>query len=58
MRKMLLLLALVALKANAQDILTFKNGDVQLVKVLEISPTEVRYKKIDNLDGPVFIERR
>lgn len=58
MRRILLLFALIAVKVNAQDILTFKNGDVQQVKVIEVSPTEVKYKKYDNLDGPVFIEKR
>lgn len=35
-----------------------KGGEVENVKVLEVSPTEVKYKKSDNEDGPVFIEKR
>jgi hypothetical protein len=58
MKKLLFLLAFVALKVSAQDILTFKNGDVQYVKIIEVSPTEVRYKMFNNLEGPFFIERR
>ena len=43
---------------NAQDILVRKSGEVENVKVLEVSPTEVKYKKSNNEDSPVFIEKR
>ena len=46
------------LSLHAQDILVRKGGEVENVKVLEVSPTEVRYKKSDNPDGPVFVEKR
>jgi hypothetical protein len=39
----------------AQDIITNKlNEDIQS-KILEISSNEIKYKKIDNLNGPTFI---
>ncbi|MES2591363.1 MAG: DUF4190 domain-containing protein [Bacteroidota bacterium] len=34
------------------DILVLKNGEEIKVKVLEILPTEIKYKKCDNLTGP------
>lgn len=46
------------LSLNAQDILVRKGGEVENVKVLEVSPTEVKYKKSNNEDGPVFVEKR
>ena len=46
------------LSLNAQDVLVRKGGEVENVKVLEVSPTEVKYKKSNNEDGPVFIEKR
>ena len=46
------------LSMNAQDILVRKGGEVENVKVLEVSPTEVKYRKSNNEDGPVFIEKR
>lgn len=60
MKKTLFLMALVAssLSLEAQDILVRKGGEVESVKVLEVSPTEVKYKKSNNLDGPIFIEKR
>ena len=39
----------------AQDTLIMKNGDEIPAKVLEISPTEIVYKKYDNLEGPVIV---
>lgn len=40
--------------AQAQDLLTRRNGDELQVKVLEITPTEVRYRRTDNPDGPLI----
>lgn len=37
------------------DVIALKNGEEINVKVLEISQTEIKYKKCDNLDGPTFI---
>ncbi|SHJ42242.1 hypothetical protein SAMN02745146_3115 [Hymenobacter daecheongensis DSM 21074] len=50
--------SLLALTAQAQDLLTKQNGDEVPVKVLEITPTEVRYKRTDNPDGPLISVRR
>ncbi|OUJ75927.1 hypothetical protein [Hymenobacter crusticola] len=47
-----------SLSAQAQDLLTKTNGEELLVKVLEITPTEVSYKRADNLDGPLIKVRR
>lgn len=38
----------------SQDVLFFKNGDELNSKVLEISSTEVKYRKWDNVDGPIY----
>ena len=38
----------------AQDKLTFLNGDEQEVKILEVSSSEIKYKRQNNLDGPTF----
>ena len=38
----------------AQDIITTRSGEDILAKILEISQTEVKYKKYDNLEGPTF----
>jgi len=59
MKKTLFLIAFVvsAFSLNAQDILVRKGGEIENVKVLEVSPTEVRFKKSNNPDGPVFVEK-
>jgi hypothetical protein len=41
--------------ANAQDLLILKDGNTIEAKVLEISPTEIRYKRFDHLDGPTIV---
>lgn len=39
----------------AQDLIVLKNGEMIEAKVIEISPTEIRYKRFDNLDGPTIV---
>jgi len=39
----------------AQDIIILKDGNTIAAKVSEISPTEIRYKRFDNLDGPTIV---
>jgi hypothetical protein len=43
------------LSVNAQDMIILKNGDEIEAKVIEISPTEIRYKRFSNLDGPTMV---
>lgn len=44
--------------AASQDVITFKNGNEKRVKVLEVSPTEVKYKSYDNLEGPLYNDQK
>ena len=44
----------IVIACQAQDILTKRNGDELQVKVQEITPTEVKYKHFDNLQGPLI----
>jgi hypothetical protein len=41
--------------AAAQDLIVLKDGNMIEAKVIEISPTEIRYKRSDNLDGPTIV---
>ena len=57
MRKTILLFLLALLAgsaAQAQDLLTKRNGEELSVKILEITPSEVRYRRADNPDGPLI----
>ncbi len=38
----------------AQDIIVLRDGDIIQSKVQEITPTEVKYKKYSNLEGPLY----
>ena len=44
--------------ANAQDIITLRNGDEIRARVSEISATEIKYKRFENLDGPTIVVAR
>jgi len=39
----------------AQDIITLRNGNEVRARITEISATEIRYLRFDNLDGPMRI---
>lgn len=59
MKKLFLsLLLLTSLHPFCQDILVLKSGDELKVKVSEILPDVVKYKKWDNQDGPVYSEAK
>ena len=40
--------------ANAQDVIVKKDNSTILSKVLEISSTEIKYKKWSNQEGPTY----
>ena len=55
--KYILLFILFICSSNiikAQDTLSMRSGENTLVKVIEVGTTEVKYKKLDNLSGPIF----
>jgi hypothetical protein len=55
--KYILLFILLTCSLNiikAQDTLSMRSGENILVKVIEVGTSEVKYKKLDNLNGPVF----
>lgn len=55
--KILLMLAVMLLAVpvlSAQDLLVRNNGEEMEVKVLEVSRDYVKYRKLSNLNGPVF----
>ena len=51
----LLFLLPCAFSVHAQDVITLKNGDEIKAKVTEISPSEIKYKQLDNLEGPTRV---
>lgn len=57
MKNFLSILTLLFLSASttfAQDIITNKNGDDIKSKVLEVSQSEIKYKKFGNANGPTY----
>ena len=50
----LLFFTLIYSKINAQDVITKRNGEDVYSKVLEITQTEIKYKKFENENGPTY----
>ncbi len=54
----LTMLLFVSTGIKAQDVITLKNGtDIKAV-ITEVSDDEIRYKRFDNQDGPVFVIKK
>ena len=49
-----LFLLCMAATATAQDVIVMKDQTTVMSKVLEINSTEIKYKKWNNLDGPIY----
>ncbi len=56
MKKILTILLIIVLTipAFSQDIITKTNGDEIKAKVQEISISEIKYKKFENIEGPTY----
>lgn len=54
----LLLVLFSSAAAHAQDVLTKASGEELSAKIVEITPSEVKYKRADNPDGPLIVLRR
>ena len=57
MKKLIILITIscwISSCLYSQDLIILKNGNEVKSKVLEITPSEVRYKKFDNPDGPTI----
>lgn len=50
-------LSLLTLPIAAEDIIVTNKAQKIDAKILEVSTLEIRYKEVDNLDGPIFVLR-
>ena len=51
----ILFLVAMGISLYAQDVITLQNGDQIKVKVTEITSSEIKYKRFENLDGPTVV---
>lgn len=51
---LIIALCIISISTNAQDLITKKDGTDISAKVLELTITEIKYKKYDNLSGPIY----
>lgn len=56
--KLTFLFAILFNVSFAQDTIFKRNEDKIIAKIIEINPTEVKYKKYDFQDGPTYIESK
>lgn len=54
MKNLLLLCCLFPCYIFSQDVIIKTNGDEIISKVIEVDTDKIKYKKIDNLEGPVY----
>ena len=55
MKKWLLFIIVISFRLNAQDTIRFIDGKISAVKVAEIGLEKIKYNRLDNVDGPVYI---
>jgi len=55
MSRIIVVCFFISFSCVSQDIITKTNGDDIPCKVIEISTTEVKYKRFDNPEGPTFV---
>ena len=57
MKKIILLLMVLVLHANAfcQDIIVKRNNETIKAKIIEVNQNDIKFRRWDNLDGPVYI---
>lgn len=51
---MTVLVIMIASVCFSQDLITKKNGEDIQAKVIEVGQTEIKFRRLDNLDGPLF----
>ena len=51
---LIIILAFSSSIIKAQDTLTMRSGEIIIVKIIEVGSTEVKYKKVTNINGPIF----
>lgn len=57
MKKIILIIASLSLYANlfSQDSIRFMNNSIIAAKIFEVSTTDIKYHRFDNIDGPQYI---
>ena len=48
------LLAIGAVTAHSQDVIITKKGDEIKTKIVEVGLSTIKYKRFDNIDGPIY----
>ena len=54
-KHLLFLILIIPFLGNSQDFIFKKNGDEIKAKIVEIGKDEIKYKKFENLEGPIYV---
>jgi len=54
MKFLILIISFLAIEVKAQDLIILKNGDEAQAKVLEVTAAEIKYRRFDNPEGPIY----
>ncbi|HEX8514707.1 MAG TPA: hypothetical protein VF868_00815 [Bacteroidia bacterium] len=54
----LLIMSVISVNCFSQDTIMKHSGNTVLAKIVEISPTEIKYKKFEFQDGPTYVENK
>ena len=55
MKNWILFIVVISFRLNAQDTIRFVDGKISAVKVAEIGLDKIKYNRMDNVDGPVYV---
>ncbi len=58
MNRFFLFFLLCSFAAMAQDTIYYRNGEVKLVKIMEVHSSEIKYIRADNLTGPAYYSNK
>jgi hypothetical protein len=53
-----LIILFSGITAFAQDTIVKKNNEIIIAKIIEVSPSEIKYKRFEMPDGPVYTESK
>lgn len=56
--KLIIFILAISIRLFGQDTLYFKNKTTVVVKIVEINSAQLKYKRFDNLDGPLFVTEK
>ncbi len=58
MYRLIIFLLVLSIRLQGQDTLYFKNKTTVVSQIVELNSTQLKYKRLDNLDGPLYVSEK